>query len=285
MLGLGATTVTLGLPLLMRSKEWRTTEEAFTLAVEDVDRLVVKTHGGRIVLVGDPEAERIAVHATIKSNGWSESDTERAGEAIEIVTDTEGSDRILGWKWSGEKKKHWRGRVSFEVTLPEGIGVSAESHNGRIDLENVKADARLETHNGAIFADAHEGSLNIESQNGPIRIEDQRGDLTVETHNGRIDVAAIESTFRLSTHNTPINIDLSETERIEGTITTHSGKIVVSLGDESSATLDIESDNGAIKIADRVEVVSRGKDSLKAKIGDGAGSLMVKTHNGVIRVD
>lgn len=88
----------------------------------------------------------------------------------------------------------WGNRVDFEIQVPEGFDISAETYNnGEIEITGVK------------------GELNVESYNGPITLNDISGSASASTYNGRV-----LASFASVTPNAPMvfttyngNIDLT----------------------------------------------------------------------------
>jgi hypothetical protein len=88
----------------------------------------------------------------------------------------------------------WGNRVDFEIQVPAGFDISAETYNnGNIDITGIK------------------GELNVESYNGPITLNDISGSASASTYNGQV-----LATFTTVTPNAPMifstyngNIDLS----------------------------------------------------------------------------
>lgn len=247
-------------------KVWVESEEDLAFPVEGINNFNVESHNGMIRITASEQADRIAVHAEIKAGGPDQVEAKRCLDAIELVASKEDDTQSLSWTWKTEKKRSWQQVVSFEIVLPARLSVSAETHNGEVDLSGLAAAADLCTHNG---------NMTIKDHVGPIK---------VESHNGSLEVGAVTSEFALTTHNGNIEARLDGSGALNGSIITHNGSVHVGLGEQASTRLDCRTHHGRITVDRVMSDMTRDKKSLKGTIGSGDGKVEVTTYNGSIKV-
>ena len=247
---------------------WAESTETLTIDTASLEGMVVETHNGAIVVDGQSDG---AAHATVtvtkKGGGISQGEAEAALAAIDVyVKPGNNGTTKIGWRWKGVKKPRWRSQVSFEITAPGNLRIDAETHNGRITLENVTADARVVTHNGAV---------NVDVKNGKLR---------AETHNGEVVATYAGPEVRLQTHNGRIVADLAGCAEIDGRIITHNGGVQIIVNQNTSADLSCATHNGGISFDFPVPVTKISRTKVTGVLGSGGPPLKITTHNGAIRI-
>jgi DUF4097 and DUF4098 domain-containing protein YvlB len=157
-----------------------------------------------------------------------------------------GDGGFLGWLRGAEVSSS----VSYELTVPRGVHLDAETVNGRLDLDRVDGDFTLTTVNGAI------------------RVSGARGRLDAGTVNGAIDVELVEV-------DPDAELDFSTTN----------GAVRIALPQDVRTRLDVRTTNGGIDIDFPVEVRGTwGRHRVNADINGGGGVVSVRTTNGGVRI-
>ena len=267
---------------LASGRVWTTDENDLAQALNGLESLVVNSQNGSITVQGAEGAEEIAVHVVKRAGGKDDADAAACMEAIQVEKKVEGHTFHLSWKWAKPREKTWQASVSFEVRAPRQMTVAVESHNGAISVSNMTGETTLLTHNGAVRINGLAADLKAQTHNGRIDVADVVGDVDVETHNGAIVVAAVVSDVRIVTYNGGVEADLSGSEAVNGTITTHNGQVTVALRDKASARLACRTGNGAIHPDRDMSVTLKQRNRLEGQVGAGDGQLSVETHNGSI---
>ena len=126
--------------------------------------------------------------------------------------------------------------------------------------------------------------MKVRCHNGKITVASGGGKLDAEAHNGEINADYAGDELRLKTHNGQIAADLTRCGAVTGSLQTHNGEIVITVGDATSADVTCKAHNGPISYDVPLGNVEKSKRKLTGTIGEGAGSLAIKTHNGKIRI-
>ncbi len=162
--------------------------------------------------------------ATIK--GWSRgdvlvrarveasADTEGAasGLAKQVFIDTSGGQVVAR---GPERTDNSWWSVSFEIFVPHNTDLSLKTHNGGINISDVRGQIRFEGNNGGVHLKRIAGDVSGSTVNGGIQVElagpvaDFR-QLDVSTHNGGVTVSmpsTYSARFQAETYNGGIHSD------------------------------------------------------------------------------
>ncbi|MFB4475308.1 DUF4097 domain-containing protein [Oceanobacillus caeni] len=152
---------------------------------------------------------------------------------------------------------------TLTIYLPQNVyeAIKAETDNGLVKLENLKAnDIYVETDNGEVnLKDIKSSNLSAETDNGTILMDNVVGEISGNTDNGKI-VFKTDSLDQM--------IDL---ETDNGAIKVYTEK------EPTNTTFNINTDNGKILVF--------GKSNYDTVIGNGENLVKLKTDNGSITVE
>jgi len=240
--------------------------ETFVIPAEGIQRVQVRTQNGRITYRGREDAGG-ALHVTAQTFGGAPNmmSARVAARHIEVTHETICEVVQLGWQWRDRGFNWWAGRVHFTIEGPAEMDVTAASHNGGIEVLDVRGKADLQTLNGAIRAVSA----------GP--------ELFADTRNGGIDATYSGPRLVLETSNGQINTNVTNCA-LSGRAISRNGAIDVRVGADTHATLEGSTGNGRIEVAGPLSIVRQKRQRLTATIGDGGEVFDVRTSNGSIRV-
>jgi len=228
-------------------------EEVFekALSLEGVSKVYVENVNGRVEAMAW-DKPYLKVRAVKTANGGNAEETLRlteirvrkTGDQIRIETVNPNRHRLFGFLDFGSRNA----RVDYEVWIP------------------ARADARLETCNGAVHADGFAGSLSCDSVNGQIEIRNMNGPLKATTVNGSLRVGFKDSLKKAH-------------------LETVNGSVEVAFDRNSSIRYDLSTVNG--RIEGDLQLAVEGKHGPKEARGaynGGAETLQCETVNGSIRL-
>lgn len=216
----------------------------YEIPVVSVQRLACETRNGGITVVGDPTAQVVRLHAEFTARAGSQDDANALLNQLDVKIDV--NDGFMDAKEIGPDGG-WTTSTScsFTITLPVSTPVSLVSHNGDVRVTGTQGDVRAESHNGEVTADTAAASVAAVTHNGNVHLS-LRGELR------------------------------------EATVESHNGEVVVECDAPARAAVDLATHNGSIRCPDGMRDATSGKGWLKGRLGDGKGTLLVKTHNGDI---
>ncbi len=227
--------------------------------------LVVSTSNGDITVTG-LDTDRVVIDAEINVNGRNGETCEELAKRVRIEAKRHNERLIVDPDLP--RKIGYSISISYQIIMPNHIGVDLESTNGDLSLANANGDSRLETTNGSINAMNVKGTLSTSSVNGSIfltKIISSR--VTAETVNGHIECQCVGQA----------------PDRIE--ISTVNGGIDVTLPKGANAALSAETVNGGLYISTGLgEITSKSRGSIQMSIGNGAGEYEISSVNGRVNI-
>ncbi|MHB0997724.1 MAG: DUF4097 family beta strand repeat-containing protein [Armatimonadota bacterium] len=209
-----------------------------------------ESHNGYINVTGS-DTKECKVTAIITGYADTEQKAKKIADKVKVTLEPSG-DSVNVVIDKPEDSSGQRSGVSFEVNTPVNANLVMTSYNGGIKINNINGRINAKTHNGSVEADnIGGGPCELESNNGSINAvyaKDAQviGGINLVTHNGNIDLTTPK--------NFSANIDAA----------THNGSVSTNL----PVTIQGEIDNKRVK----------------GKIGSGANTVKLESHNGSVRI-
>jgi len=233
-------------------------------------------------------------------------------KSVDIEVSQLGNRVRISTEHTGTGRRHKNGdgnvSVSYHVTVPKGTEVEIQSVSGSVVLAGVEGAANAQSVSGDVrVADVAElvqaksvsGDVevrrarssrhaDIESVSGEVRVEDiEAGELTVSSVSGDVLLLGVSSK-RASLES--VSGDLEYTGSIAASgryeFQSHSGDVVLTLGDEVGFELEFSTFSGEIESDFTLKSTSRehkGK-RLSAVVGDGSAFIEASTFSGDVQL-
>ncbi|MBU5425857.1 DUF4097 domain-containing protein [Tissierella pigra] len=161
------------------------------------------------------------------------------------------------------ESKSSSGEQRFENVEGQKLDLSASS--GDIELKNCVGEIKVSTNSGEQRYKNVEGKkLDLSSTSGDIELEDCIGELKISTNSGHIS---------LDNEKSKENMKLS----------TSSGDISISLGDNPSYTIQGTTSSGDFITFGNINIQENDKGRFRATIGSGEKSIDISTSSGNVR--
>ena len=229
-----------------------------------------------------------------------------------------GGDRVR-IRGTGSGLEAWADLV---IEVPRGQEMHVYLAVGTVEARNIDGELEIDTGSGAVSAEDMSGSLSIDTGSGAVEVTGMDGDLTVDTGSGSITVYDVVGrevdldtgsgrifadgvearSFGVGTGSGSVNLRrirsadvvvdtgsgsvelelLTDVESLE--IDTGSGSVTLWAPADLGASLEIDSGSGGIEIDFPVEVRSARRDSMRGRLGDGRGKIVIDTGSGSIRL-
>lgn len=262
------------------AQDSRLERKTVSLDIEHVSgsAIDVESENGSVKVRGSDEAQSVSVSAEIRAK------TVERLEATKIIASRNGEGAlVLRVEWPENKREGSEG-VSFDVTLPDAHGVTINTGNGRIELENLSGDARLDTSNGRIMVGDHDGPVFANTSNGRIEVDDIDGPVRLRTSNGRVIASDVNGVVDIVTSNGSIEIELEDGVQGPSSAKTSNGSITLSIGGSLKGTLDLSTSNAQILVK-RAGQTSTFKGKAQIVLNGGGPTTTLSTSNGRITVE
>lgn len=249
---------------------WAEGSEVLTFPREGVSGVDVQTHNGSIHADALADSEpMLRVRVNRRAGGASQEEAESNLAAMEIVSKrtAEGVVRVA-WRWRDMRNSYRHARVDYEVEMPPELPFKGETHNGSVLLRGVGGDVAVLTHNGGVaIADHGGGRVSARTHNGSVEVRTSARDVDLETHNGRV------------------GVELTGAGPVDGKVVSHNGRVRVETALERTFRLSASTDNGGVTVGVPLSKLEARESRVQGQFGDGEGMLLLRTHNGSIRVE
>lgn len=250
-----------------------------SFSIEGVPTLVVENFNGMVEVAGDGADDGVEVAAEIRHPELVEYLAMQEGDTILVRAKPSGRRSFLGWRFLN------RGAY-IRVSLPRKANLDAQTTNGRVVLRRIEGVGTVRTSNGRIEVDEVSGNFEMRTSNSRINGSRLEGDFRLETSNGRIEALDGRGTFDAETSNGRIRFRGEILPRKESRLVTSNGSIDAMLRGEPSLRVSARTSNGSIVCDREMEIQGeRKKRQLEGVIGDGEGTLTLRTSNGSITIE
>jgi hypothetical protein len=282
--------------LVTETGEW-------TLPRDGASTLELYTRAGSIQVVG-AAVEHLQVRALKQARGDSDADARAFLGQMKIERRREGDRWVVEASWPEPRPRHIKeANVSFEVQVPHGMRLEGESRGGHMEVRGLR-EARLHTAGGSIEArevggalEVHTGGgdLQVEACSGPIKLETGGGNIAVHqaqgavdahTGGGKIEIRQAESSVKAATGAGDVQVEVTQARgapQVE--LRTGAGNIDLRLPQGASARVVASTNLGGVEIDPAAGVrYNRGHGHLESVLGDGQGSVRLRTGKGDIHL-
>lgn len=159
---------------------------------------------------------------------------------------------------------------SLKIEMPQARGVTIQTSNGPIALEQMAGKAVLETSNAPVTIAKHDGSVVIDTDNAPVEASDVTGAVAIKTSNG------------------PVEVKLHEAATEQFVVETSNAPVEVWVPKGFSGTLGVETSNGNISFPSDTQLNKKphnrgyGDVTGQATFGTGGPACSIETSNGPV---
>lgn len=212
--------------------------------------------------------------------------------------------------------------ADLRIEVPKGQSLNLYLGVGEVSATNVDGRLRLDTAAAAVTTKGTRGDLVIDVGSGAVEVNDAEGDVNVDTGSGGVDLlkirgdqllvdtgsggvsAADVQVRKLSVDTGSGSVELGmvkakdvlvdtgsggvQLDLIEAIdalhVDTGSGGVTVRMPESTSAELSIETGSGSIRSDLPIAVTHKDRDSLRGRIGDGRGTIVIETGSGGVRL-
>lgn len=170
------------------------------------------------------------------------------------------------------------------VVRGTGGEISVETISGDVLVEGGSGLVRLRSIQGEIEVRGARGRIEAMSVNEDVSLTDVEGDIYVEATNGDVTLRGIRSSAtRATTVNGDIVYEGSIRESGRYVFSTHNGDIVVTLPENTSATVSVSTYHGEFQSDFPVRLTGTTRDrQFKFTLGAGSAGIELESFNGEI---
>ncbi len=265
------------------SRQRATATEEWTLPREEASGLALRTQGGNIR--SDAEARAFL-------------------EEMRVERRREGDRWVVEAHWPQPRPRGIDGAyINFEIQVPQGMRLEAESRGGNLEVSGV-GQPHLHTGGGNIRVMASSGPFELDTGGGNIelhqaqhavrahtgggniQVEGDAGPVDAHTGSGNIAIRRAESPVKAVTGAGNVAVEIPRVSgAAEVEMGTGAGNLELRLPKDVSARVEAKTNLGHVQ---RVPAAGghshRGHNHLQAVLGDGHGSVHLRTGTGNIQI-
>ncbi len=259
----------------------------------------------------DGIVEIINTRGNVVIEGWDENEVHVEGElddlTEEFVFEVDGNRTLIEVK---VPKSHvnWGDGSDLEIKVPENSRVSFEGVSTDATVTAIAGGIKIRTVSGDINAFEISKQVNVKTVSGDIDVRNSSGQANVSSVSGDLELDIDSSRVVLDTVSGDVDANLETFERLRANAV--SGDIDVEGHFADSGEIDISSVSSEISLEleaplnatitaqtgpggditnmvndDEVETKFPAMNRLNTKVGDGSGSIKIRTVSGDIRID
>jgi hypothetical protein len=276
--------------------------DAYTKAYQLTGRANVQVNarwGAVRVITND--GNKVEFDVEYDRQGWARTLPIESRQDGNRVTLTARVDEQSWWGW-GTFGDH---RLNITIRMPRDADLQLTTTNGDVNVSSLNGQVAIHTQNGKIDAQHLLGSVDIGSSNGAITLDTLQGTMTVHTTNGPITASRLDGKCEVSTTNGLVRVEgrfesLDITSTNGGVFTraepgsrmasdwrieTTNGGVYMSVPKDLAANLDVNTNNGSIKLDLPVTVQGdAGGNSVRGTLNGGGPEMSLRTTNASIHV-
>jgi DUF4097 and DUF4098 domain-containing protein YvlB len=210
---------------------------------------------------------------------------ERLEAAKTIIERKDDKTLAIRVAWPEDKRLGNEG-CSFEIHIPDAVGLHLKTSNGKLQAVGLRGNAELRTSNGRVEIQDHSGPVIAKSSNGNIVVKGVSGAIDTETSNGKITIVGAPDSVRAKSSNGALRISFAPESTGPIDAHTSNGTVELELGTSFAGHLSLTTSNGSIELSElpSAQLVSSGKKHTELAFGDADHKSEVRTSNGSIRV-
>ncbi len=284
---IGAVVVMALLPGCVHHGSEESATERFRFDVSERPRVEVELDHGSIEILGIDDSTEVSVIVKKLARAVNEevalSSLERlsvragqAGETIRIRVKREG-----GWR-----ETHGSLRSDVEICLPRSSDLKLTTHDGRIEIHNVRGEIEAESGDGHVRLNSVEGVVRARTVDGSIVGENVSGDFDGRTEDGRIELMGSFGRLRAVSSDGSITVDCVEAVPLTGNwmLRSSDGSITFGVPAGFSSELEASTSDGRIE-SDLVLVNAKvTSNRVRGTLGEGGKLVLIKTSDGRVHL-
>lgn len=268
----------------------------------------VDTTSGSIT-VAACQGRRATMKYTKTCWGLSEDEARKAFEAVKVVVRRSGDTVSVGTDRPSGLTNAQRVSINYELTIPEGIDVSAESASGSVEVQGMKGEVsassssgsvsasdcsgganlrsasgsanatrcegrvQLHSQSGGVAATDCTGTLSLDSRSGSATVRGGGGEVDMDTASGGVSASAVRVTtkFRAGSASGSVNAHILPEPGAEVDVRSVSGSVRLTLPPQICANLDCRTVSGSVNVSIPCSFATKSARHVVATCGGAAG--------------
>ncbi len=261
--------------------------ERFRFDVVERPRVEVELDRGSIEVLGIEDSTEVSVVVNKLARAVNEEVARSSLERLSVRAEPNGETiRVRVNREGGWRESHGSLRSDVEISVPRNSDLRLITHDGRIELRDVRGEIEAESGDGRIRLDTVEGVVRTRTADGSIVGENLSGDFDSRTDDGRIQLMGTFSGLDAVTSNGSITVDCIEAVPLTRNWMLRSldGSITFGVPKGLSAKLEASTSDGRIESALTLVDARVASNRIKGTLGEGGKLVLIKTSDGSVHL-
>jgi hypothetical protein len=248
--------------------------------------VLVESRNGSVEIVAEEGRSEVQVSAKVTCTGdTAQEAADRSAQAcVDVARATDGTLTIKPVFPGGARGNDG---ASLTIRLPDADGAEVRTSNGRVWVRGLAGKLVVDTSNGPVQINNHDGPAVIETSNGAVTVAGLAGSLKIDTSNGPVEASGVAGSANIDTSNGAITLVLNPDQTGPIRLETSNGSIRATVGSAFTGQVRLDTSNGSVKLngnLSRVKSSDMGKSHGTVVIGDGGEASIIDTSNGRIEL-
>ncbi len=260
--------------------------ETLSASMAGLEQIKIDTSFGDVKITGS-DTTQCSATAKINAQAPTIEEARQLAEQTKIILVPEGT--VLVFRIEKPHLGHNRSvGVAYEVTIPTKTAIKCDTSFGKVDLKNITGNIDAKTSFGKISLKNIVGDIDAKTSFGKISADNITGKIRLDTSFGEVDCEAINTPdFQAKSSHGKMNINFSDAcpADLHARIETSFGEVDVDVPSNFAGDLVAETSFGSVKTDMPITIKGEvGRTGLKGTIGEGKGSIVLKTSFGAIKI-
>jgi len=248
--------------------------------------LLIDNRNGKVEVTADAVLTQVEIDATLTCGGDTKKEADERIKSANFSVERDAASTLV-IKPSFPQPTHASDGASFIVRLPGARHATVKSSNGSVKVTGLAGELKVNTSNGGVTVNSHDGPATIATSNGFINITALKGSLNAKSSNGSVHATDIAGPVGVSTSNGRVEVRLVNSQSGPLNLDTSNGGVKVTVGAMFNGMFKLDTSNGRIKITDTAGRVTsseiEGSDGT-VTVGEGGTTSVIDSSNGSIEI-
>jgi hypothetical protein len=277
---------TLALGCVHHGSEESSTDR-FRFDVSERPRVEVELDRGSIEILGIDDSTEVSVIVNKIARAVNEEVATSSLERLSVRVEQDGKTiRVRVKREGGWRETYGTLRSDVEIGVPRDSDLKLTTHDGRIELRNVRGEIEAESGDGRIHLNSVEGSVRARTADGSIVGEKLSGDFDGHTEDGRIELMGSFGGLRAVSSDGSITVDCVEAVPLTRNWMLRSSDGSITFGVPAGFSAELEASTSDGRIESNLALIDAKVTSnrVRGTLGEGGKLVLIKTSDGRVRL-
>jgi DUF4097 and DUF4098 domain-containing protein YvlB len=235
-------------------------------------------------LEGDVGISRVMIHGTNTDQIHIQATLRHARQTAYRTTQSDNTIRIQVETAAGFASSAGQPAVEIVATVPETTELDLRSSTGDIYVDEIAGRIVLATSGGSLQLSDCQNQIELRNQTGKTECRRVEGTFFIRSHAGSVNLDSVGGAFDVETDSGEIDVLGRFADGQAHCLVSSTGAIEVDIVGTPNLRLDATSETGLVRCVLTMREQSITDHQCSGVLGNGAGTLQVRTSTGRITV-